>query len=51
MKENEKEYVTPEMEMTEFEAKDVIATSGDEIVHTSRRTWLTADTPFCPING
>ena len=51
MKENEKEYVTPEMEMTEFEAKDVIATSGDEIVHTSRRTWSLTDMPYCPING
>lgn len=28
--ENEKSYVTPEVEITEFDAEDIIATSGNE---------------------
>lgn len=35
--ENEKKYVTPEMEITEFETEDVITTSGGN------------DLPFMPV--
>ncbi|MBR6385826.1 MAG: hypothetical protein IKS03_06895 [Ruminococcus sp.] len=44
----EKVYVTPEIEITGFDAKDIIATSGDE-VHTE--PWTVPDTPFLPINS
>ena len=30
MKDHEKNYVTPEMEITEFETEDVITTSGPD---------------------
>ena len=31
MKKNDKGYVSPEMEVISFEAKDIITTSGDTI--------------------
>ncbi len=46
---NEKKYVTPEMEITGFDVKDIIATSTEE--DTGTTPWSLIDTPFYPLGG
>ena len=46
---DKKEYVTPEMEITGFDVKDIIATSTEENMVTNE--WSLLDTPFYPLGG
>ncbi len=47
---DKKEYVTPEMEITGFDVKDIIATSTEDNVVTTSE-WSILDTPFYPLGG